>query len=43
MLNCDIVVASEKARFGLVEAKSGLVAVNGGGKTTLTPRIFPEF
>ncbi|KIP08299.1 hypothetical protein PHLGIDRAFT_104554 [Phlebiopsis gigantea 11061_1 CR5-6] len=29
VLNCDLVVASEKARFGLVEVKSGLVAVHG--------------
>ncbi|EKM54062.1 uncharacterized protein PHACADRAFT_73276, partial [Phanerochaete carnosa HHB-10118-sp] len=29
VLNCDIVVASDKARFGLPETKNGLVAIHG--------------
>ena len=30
ILNCDIVVASEKAQFALYEVKRGVVAVQGG-------------
>ena len=30
LLNCDIVVASEDAKFGLPEVKRGVVAVQGG-------------
>ena len=29
-LNCDIVLASEKAKFGFIETKNGLVAIHGG-------------
>ncbi|WP_328974830.1 enoyl-CoA hydratase-related protein [Streptomyces canus] len=37
LLNCDIVVASDKARFGIPEVKRGLFAAGGG--TTLPGRI----
>ena len=30
VLNCDLVVASQNARFGFVEVRNGLVAVQGG-------------
>ena len=30
LLNCDIVVASEDAKFALPEVKRGVVAVQGG-------------
>jgi enoyl-CoA hydratase/carnithine racemase len=33
VLNCDLVLASEKARFGFVETKNGLVATQGGKVT----------
>lgn len=35
VLNCDIVIASEKAKFGFVETKNGLVAIHGGRVKTL--------
>ncbi|WP_255267921.1 enoyl-CoA hydratase-related protein [Actinomadura madurae] len=37
LLNCDIVVTSDKAKFGLPEVKRGLFAAGGG--TTLPGRI----
>jgi enoyl-CoA hydratase len=37
LLNCDIVVASENAKFGIPEVKRGLFAAGGG--TTLPARI----
>ncbi|WP_236791958.1 enoyl-CoA hydratase-related protein [Amycolatopsis sp. GM8] len=37
LLNCDIVVTSDKAKFGLPEVKRGLYAAGGG--TTLPGRI----
>jgi len=30
VLNCDIVIASEKAHFALPEVKRGVVAIQGG-------------
>lgn len=30
VINCDIVVASEDAKFGLPEVKRGVVAIQGG-------------
>ena len=30
VLNCDIVIASDKAKFGFPETKNGLVAIHGG-------------
>ena len=30
VLNCDLVVASQDSKFGFVEVKNGLVAVQGG-------------
>lgn len=37
LMNCDIVVASDQAKFGIPEAKRGLFAAGGG--TTLPARI----
>lgn len=38
MLACDLAVASEQAKFGLAEVKSGLVAAGGGSRL---PRRIP--
>lgn len=40
MLSCDLVVASDKARFGIPEVKRGLVAAAGG--LMRLPRKIPE-
>lgn len=35
VINCDIVIASDRARFVLLEVKNGLVAVKGGAAASL--------
>jgi len=40
VLGCDIVIASEKARFGLPEAKVGNLPLAGG--MTVLPRLIPR-
>lgn len=37
ILNCDLVVASENAKFALPEVKRGVVAVQGGGPALCAP------
>lgn len=37
ILNCDLVVASENAKFALPEVKRGVVAVQGGGPALRPP------
>jgi enoyl-CoA hydratase len=39
-LACDLIVASRSAKFGLPEAKRGLVA--GGGAAVVLPRLLPR-
>lgn len=40
VLNCDIVVASDKAKFGFPETKNGLVAIHGGQVALRAPLLF---
>lgn len=35
VLNCDLVLASERAKFGFVETKNGLIAIQGGEGLTI--------
>lgn len=39
LLNCDIVVASEEAKFALPEVKRGVVAVQGGKLQSISSHV----
>jgi enoyl-CoA hydratase/carnithine racemase len=39
ILNCDLVVASDKAQFALPEVKRGVVAIQGGMFSNTSRRI----
>lgn len=40
VINCDLVIASDQARFVLLEVKNGLVAVKGGAAPSFVPASF---
>ena len=40
VLNCDLVVASEEARFALPEVKRGVVAAQGGAFSVINLKLF---